>query len=142
MKSIIIWGDSNAGKTTSCFKLLKILIALDARIVSYQTFDCGDFCATLLFEGFKIAIYSAGDSKSWFKGALQYGEEECVDILVGVLSSGKHYSEALQKYEQDKDYFWYNLPYTEADEEKSVSENHLIVTVLEKIYQILGSKED
>lgn len=112
---------------------------MDARVVSYGTFDWGDFYATLIFEGLKIAIYSAGDAKSLFKGGIDYGEEEGADILVGVLSKGKHYSEVLEGYEENKDYFWFHLPFEDEIEEKSINENHLIMRVLEKMYTLMNN---
>lgn len=139
MKSILIYGDMNAGKSTACSKLLKVLLALDGEVTSYQTYSWGDFYALVSFEGKTVAIYSAGDAKKHLMKALAFGEDNNCDVLIAVLSNGKHYNEPLAGYERDKDYFWYELPWGDEVEVKSANQNRLIVGILEKMYELLNN---
>lgn len=105
MKIILIYGEENAGKTTTCRKILDWLNSYGWNQQKYQSFDkpsadwYGDFCVKGIFNGKTIAIYSAGDERAHLRAALIYANEPPIcDILIATVRKGIHYTAPLTTF--------------------------------------------
>ncbi|MDE6049349.1 MAG: hypothetical protein K2G09_06620, partial [Paramuribaculum sp.] len=86
MKIYLIYGERDSGKTTTCAKILKSLIALGASVNSYETLRWkDDFKALTAFQGKTIGIYSPGDSKTQLQAAINMGKNKGCDILIATI---------------------------------------------------------
>lgn len=98
MKIILIYGEENAGKTTTCRKIFDWLNSHGWNQQKYQSFDkpsadwYGDFCVKGIFNGKTVSIYSAGDERAHLRAALIFAHESpCSDILIATVRKGIHY---------------------------------------------------
>lgn len=133
MKIHLIYGKSDAGKTTTCRKLLKTLLAFGASLRFYETFGDSDFYALLTIGDKTVGIYSAGDEKSHLRYALNFGRERNCDVLVAVVSYYKHYSDLLDGMEEDKDYWWHTLEKGNDSADKRNYSNQIVLVLLNTI---------
>ncbi len=105
MKIFLIYGEKDAGKTTTCQKILDWLNFKGWNQQAYQSFDkpsadwYGDFCVKGTFHDKAIAIYSAGDEKAHLSEALSFAHESpCCDILIATVRKGIHYIDPLTNH--------------------------------------------
>lgn len=134
MKIHLIYGKSDAGKTTTCRKLLRTLMALNAAFRFYEAFGESDFQTMLTIDQKTICIYSAGDEKLHLNYALEFGKEKGCDILIAVVSCNKHYSASLKGYEEGKDFFWHILEKGADDSLKEMNSNKMVLELLKSIF--------
>jgi len=135
MKLHLIYGEAYVGKTTTCHKLLKLLLTFGAILKIYEAFGDSDFQATLTIGSKTIGIYSAGDEKAHLRCALEFGRNNSCDILIGTVSYYKHYSELLQTFEEGKDLWWHTLNMGNTDSEKTKKSNDILINLLNAIFE-------
>ncbi|MDE5744229.1 MAG: hypothetical protein K2H84_01045 [Paramuribaculum sp.] len=136
MKRFIIWGESDAGKTTTCIRMYNVLKSMGATVLYYEIVPEYDFKAVLMLNNTKICIYSAGDAKGHLIEAIQFGANYVCDILIGVISYYKHHNEALGEFREGEDFEWRTLTKFEDIVEKDFAENKLVMNLLNEIWGI------
>lgn len=86
MKQIILYGTGDAGKTTTLYKLYEKHIKdnIDFTVLEIK-FSGKDYMAIVKHKGYKIGIYTWGDTKKLIDEGVEY-TKEC-DIVVCVARS-------------------------------------------------------
>lgn len=135
MKIILIYGEQDAGKSTTCSKILKLLLALSAKIKSYDTFEWGDFKALVEFEDKLIGIYSPGDESAHLSEAINFGVSKECDFLIATVRKGIQYNAPLATIHADDSQEWQYLDKGSNETEKDRLENKLAILTIEKILQ-------
>ena len=138
MKTYLIYGEQNAGKSTTCRRLFSTLRGLDATVDYYERFEWGDFKAVLTLNGVKIAIYSAGDEKQHLKNAIVLANEKNCEILVAVVRSRTHYNETLQDLTCGEDFFWFTLETGDDIDQININEFRMVINLLNEIVKTIG----
>lgn len=134
MKIFLIYGEKDAGKSTSCSKILKLLSALGAKVKFYDTFSWGDFKALMTFENKLIGIYTPGDERAHLRESIAFGSDYDCDILVAPVRKGIAYNAPLEEI-SDKDVAeWITIAKGADSAEIEHLENGLAIDVLNKIY--------
>lgn len=136
MKLLIVYGENDSGKTTSCVKLLKCLIALGGTVKSYDTFDWpDDFKSLLEFRHKRIGIYSPGDERGHLTEAIAFGKNNNCDILVATVRKGIAYNAPLQNIGANNSGEWVTLASGLNIDEKDNNENGAVIEILNKIHR-------
>lgn len=138
MKTFLIYGEKNAGKTTTCRRLLNTLRGLAQTVNFYEFFEWGDFKSILTINDKKVAIYSAGDEKYHLQAALDFGKAWECDVLVAVVSYRIHYNEPLEEMEAGKDFIWHTLEKGVDEKEMEINELRITLELLNKIATTVG----
>ncbi|WP_300910254.1 hypothetical protein [Muribaculum intestinale] len=136
MKIYLIYGEKDAGKTTTCNKLLKCILSLGGTLKSYDTFDWAeDFKSVAEFEGKRIGIYSPGDERGHLSGAITLGVDNNCDILVATVRKGIAYNAPLQKMGEENPEKWITLVKGGTEAERDNYENRVVIGLLDNIQQ-------
>ncbi|MDE5745847.1 MAG: hypothetical protein K2H84_09390 [Paramuribaculum sp.] len=139
MKILLIYGEQDAGKSTVCKRVYCALKSLGAIVERYERFPWGDFKAILVVNGYKIGIYSAGDSKQLILEARQFGEENGCDILIGAVRYHTHYNEIYSDLTCNEHFFWFEFEKGQVtDEEKDLRGFIMGLEILCKVKQIIN----
>lgn len=111
MKILLIYGEENAGKTTTCQKILDWLNARGWNQLSYEKIEdpadgwFDDFKVKGTFNGKTIAIYSPGDDRGHVRNAISFSHESpACDILVATIRKGIHYTQPLSSVTNSPQY--------------------------------------
>lgn len=135
MKIFLLYGEKDAGKTTTCRKLLKCIMALGGAIVSYDTFKwVKDFKCVTTFANKRIGIYSPGDEKSHLRDAISFGFEQKCDILVATVRKGISYNSALNEMDLENDCVWITLGKEATTNLQDSNENHIVIKLIDEFY--------
>lgn len=129
----IIYGEEGVGKSTVCLKFLKCLLALNAKMNTYNTFEWGDFKAMLTLADTRIAIYSAGDEKGHLMDAIDFGRELNCDYLICCERKNIHWKVAIEGLTENETYDWITLKSFDDSNEREISQNHLVFYLLNLI---------
>lgn len=133
MEIKILYGEEGVGKSTSCRKLLKVLVALSAQVLVYEEFEWGDFKATLLINGKRVSIYSAGDEKGHLRNAIEYGRTSKCAFLLCCERSYIHWKETIEGLKDWETYDWLTLKAYEEMNEKDIQQNKIVINLLNSI---------
>lgn len=91
MKQIILYGTGNSGKTTTLYKFYDKHIKDNSEFtVSEIKFSGKDYMAIVEYHGYKIGIYTWGDTKKLIEDGGKY-TKECDIIICTARSKGKGY---------------------------------------------------
>lgn len=134
MKIFLIYGEKDAGKSTSCSKILKLLLALGAKVKFYDTFYWGDFKALVTFENKLIGIYTPGDERAHLCEAIAFGYDNGCDILVAPVRKGIAYNAPLEEISNKDEAEWVEIAKGADEAEMEHLENGLAINILNKIY--------
>ena len=138
MRLLLIYGEQDAGKSTTCLRLHKMLKGIDATIDFYERFPWGDFKSVLELHGTKIAIYSAGDEKQHLLNAIDFGNSRACDLLVAVVRAGTHYNEPLADFTCGEDFDWFTLKKGNNTEEVNLNETRMVIQLFNEIVKAAG----
>ena len=138
MKLLLIYGEQDAGKSTSCLRLYHTLKGLDATVEFYERFSWGDFKSVVTLNGSKIAIYSAGDEKQHLMNAIEFGQNQGCEVLVAVVRYKTHYNETLQELTCGEDFFWFTLDKGNDHNEMNRNESRMVMQLLDEIFKMIG----
>ena len=136
MKIYFIYGDQDSGKTFTCRKLREKILEKNISEISHGTFKWdNDFYSGFNDGDKKLAVYSAGDSASMLRDALNFGLDNKCDILITAIRTNIKYKKPIHEcLTQGKDDFeWITLPSSETDEEREANEDKLAQKLLELI---------
>lgn len=102
MKIFLIYGEKDAGKTTTCQKILDWLNASGWSQISHAKIEdpadnwFNDFKVRGIYKDQNIAIYSPGDDYAHICEALSFGlQSPCCDVLIATVRKGIHYNKPL-----------------------------------------------
>lgn len=137
MKQLLIYGEQDAGKSTTCGRLFNILKAFDATVLYYERFPWADFKAIIEFANSRIAIYSVGDDNQHLQAALDFANNWDCHILVAAVRVRTHYSETLKDFVCGEDYDWFTLQKGGNPEETNRNVNRIALTILNQITKII-----
>lgn len=140
MKLLLIYGEPEVGKTTTCKRLFNTIRGLDSTVDFYERFSWGDFKSILTLNNSKIAIYSAGNEKQHLKGAIDFGNSWGCEVLVATVNARTHYNEPLDGLVCGEDFDWFTLPKGNTLEEVQLNELKLILCLLKSITETIGIK--
>lgn len=136
MKLILIYGEKDAGKTTTCIRLLRSLIALGGVVKFYDTFDWeNDFRAIIEFQHRRVGIYSPGDERGHLRDALSFGTDNNCDILVATVRKGIAYNAPLRETDVANSVEWIELDKGDSEEWMDAAENGAVIEILDKIHK-------
>ena len=139
MKILLIYGDKNAGKSTTCRGLYRELKASGATVDYLDLINAfGDIEAVLSLNGSKIAIYSAGDDKNYLIEAREHAEKWNCDVLIAPVTKGCHYNEVLNDLENNKDFIWFTLLKGADEAEMDRNEDRLIEEIIDNTKEIIN----
>ena len=138
MRLLLIYGELDAGKSTTCLRLHKMLKGIDAIVDFYERFPWGDFKSVLKLHGTKIAIYSAGDEKQHLQNAIDFGNSQACDLLVAVVRTGTHYNETLADLTRGEDFEWFTLVKGINTDEVSLNETRMVIQLFNEIVKAAG----
>lgn len=133
MEIKILYGEEGVGKSTTCRKLLKVLVALNARVLAYEEFEWGDFKATLLINGKRVSIYSAGDEKGHLRNAIEYGRNSKCALLVCCERKYIHWKETIEGLKDGEYHEWLTLESYKEMNEKDKQQNKIVLNILNSI---------
>lgn len=133
----LIYGDAEAGKTTTCHNILKALLSFGARLIRYEDISYGDFTAILNFHEVKVAIYSAGDDNRHLKAALAMANDYGCDILVATVRSYVKYRDPLSPYTEGIDYEWRTLSNSSTKTEQVRLCNAMALDIISEINKLI-----
>lgn len=137
MKIYLIYGEKDAGKTTTCHKLLKCLLSLGGVLKFHETFAWeNDFKSITEFEGKRIVIYSPGDDCGHLRDAIAFGTDNNFDILVATVRKGIAYSATLKEMDGSNSVEWITLHKGATDAEREHNENGIVLEQLDKIHKL------
>lgn len=90
MKTIILYGSSRSGKSTTVRLLYYILLYLGAEILRTRSNHgfLGDFNCILSYKGGKIYLHSLGDTIVSVTNALKEADKLGCDIYISALNNG------------------------------------------------------
>lgn len=128
-----IYGEEGVGKSTVCLKFLKCLLALNAKVNTYNTFEWGDFKAMLTLADTRIAIYSAGDEKGHLMDAIDFGREVCCDYLICCERKNIHWREVIEGLNENELHNCITLENAIDPNEREIKQNELVVNLLNLI---------
>lgn len=134
MKIFLIYGEKDAGKSTACSKILKVLVALNAKVKFYDTFSWGDFKALVTFDNKHIGVYTPGDERAHLREAINFGSSNGCDILVAPVRKGIAYNAPLEEISDKDEAEWIEITKGTDETEMEHLENVLAIEVLKKIY--------
>lgn len=135
MKIYLIYGERDSGKTNTCAKILKSLIALGASVNFYETFKWeGDFKTVTAFQGKTIGIYSPGDSKAQLQAAINMGKNKGCDILIATIRKNIAYKDVLEKCAARYPQEWMYIEKGNNENEMERIETQMALEMLNKIY--------
>ncbi|MCM1355016.1 MAG: hypothetical protein NC212_01250 [Staphylococcus sp.] len=134
MKIFLIYGEKDAGKSTACSKILKLLLALDAKVKFYDTFYWGDFKTLVTFENKLIGIYTPGDERAHLREAIAFSYDNGCDILVVPVRKGIAYNAPLEETSEKDEVEWVKISKGTDENEMDHLENDLAINILNKIY--------
>ena len=136
MKIYLIYGEKDAGKTTSCQKLLKCLQSLGGTLKTYSTFDwANDFKCVTEFENKRIGIYSPGDDRGHLSDAITFGTDYNCDILVATVRKGIAYNAPLNEMDGGNSGEWITLHKGATDADLDYNENGIAIELLDRIHK-------
>ena len=134
-----VYGEQNSGKSTVCRSLYMELKDLGATTDYLELINgYGDIESVLSLNGSKIAIYSAGDDKSYLVAARELAKKWDCDILVMAVTKGCHYNEVFENLKEGKTLFWFTLKKGADEAEMTKNEEHLHAELVEKIKEIIN----
>lgn len=136
MKIFLIYGEKDAGKSSACAKILRLLTGLDSKVNFYSTFEWGDFKALVKFDNRAIAIYSPGDESAHVSEAIDFGSSNNCDILIATVRRGIAYNAPLRNIPAGSDYEWIELSKGVDEVEMEHLENGIAIDVCNKIYNL------
>lgn len=134
MKIFFVYGAKDAGKSTACSKILKLLLALSAKVKFYDTFSWGDFKTLLTFENKLIGIYTPGDERAHLREAIAFGYDNGCDILIAPVRKGIAYNAALEGISDKDETETVEIAKGVDEDEMEHLENGLAIDILHKIY--------
>ena len=134
MRLILIYGEKDAGKSTTCANLLKSLRELGCYVKSHKTFSLSDFSAVIEFRKNTIGIYSAGDAKDYLSGAIAFGKTNHCDILIATVRKGIAYKATLKDAGVDNSCQWISLEKGNSNIELTANENDAIAKILDILH--------
>lgn len=129
----IIYGEEGVGKSTVCLKLLKCLLALNANVKTYSTFDWGDFKVSVTINDKKISIYSAGDEKGHLMDAVEFGRETDSDYLICCERKNIHWREIIDGLNENEQHDWITLDVISDPNEREKLQNDIVISLLNLI---------
>lgn len=141
MKLLLVYGEQDAGKTTTCVRLYTTLKGFDSAVQYYEIFPWGDFKSILQLNNTKIAIYSAGDEKQHLKSAIEFGMSWECEVLIAVVRSQTHYNELLKDLTCGEDFFWFILDKGNDNTEKDLYEHRIVIKLFNEICKIANLLE-
>ncbi len=117
MMRYLIYGDAEAGKTTTCHIIMKALLSLGGVMRRFETISSDDFSALLEFYGLNVGIYAAGENNEHLRNAFEMVEETECDILIATVRRRIKYGDILAPFKEGVDFEWHTLnnPITKAD---------------------------
>lgn len=134
----MIYGEQDAGKSTTCQRLYNTLKGLDATVCFYERFEWGDFKSVLTLHDSKIAIYSAGDEKQHLVNAINFGKEHGCELIVAVVRYRTHYNETLEGFVCGEDFDWFTLEKGQDLREINLNESRMAITLLNEICKTIA----
>lgn len=134
MKIFLIYGEKDAGKSTACSKILKLLLALSAKVKFYDTFTWGDFKTLVTFDNKLIGIYTPGDERGHLREAIAFGYDNGCDILVATVRKGIAYNAPLEDVPAKDEPERIVISKGADDAEMEHLEKGLAIDILNKIY--------
>ena len=134
MKIFLIYGEKDAGKSTACSKILKLLLALSAKVKFYDIFSWGDFKTLVTFENKLIGIYTPGDERAHLREAIAFGYDNGCDILVATVRKGIAYNAPLEEISDKDETERVDIAKGADEPEMEHLENGLAIDILNKIY--------
>ena len=135
MKNFLIYGEENAGKTTTCQKILDWLNANGWSQISHEKIEnpadswFNDFKAKGIFNNKTIAIYSPGDDRAHVRAALSFANDPAAcDILIATVRKGIRYRQVTDPLEVSPQYSvcWETLERYDDVPDKENAENNLV----------------
>lgn len=133
MKKYLIYGDEVSYIRSTCSKILSILRTLDARIEYYSEIFEEDFCAVVIFNDLRIAMYSDGTASYQLGNALKFAEDKECNILIASVRKGTHYNTVLPDPNTDDPREWYEFLTSENIEDYQICQNKILWDVLLKL---------
>ncbi|MDE5573957.1 MAG: hypothetical protein K2I94_09460 [Muribaculaceae bacterium] len=98
----------------------------------------GDIESVLSLNGSKIAIYSAGDDKSYLIAAIELAKKWDCDVLVMAVTKGCHYNEVFEDLVEGKTLFWFTLKKGADKAEMDKNEELLTKEIISKTEEIIN----
>ena len=136
MKIFLVYGEKDAGKSTACSKILKLLSALSAKVKFYDTFSWGDFKTLVTLENKLIGIYTPGDERAHLREAIAFGYDNGCDILIAPVRKGIAYNAPLEEISDKDEAEWVEIAKGAVEDEMEHLENGLAIYILNKIYNV------